>query len=298
MVNRTMISLCAVIIDGMEQYLQVFQDMLRRYGSNISEVLIAKTDERDASMERSWTEGQIKFTIFGSPLPENWLKQNHVHANNWCGHAFGLHAAMERAKEDYIMLSDIDLFFCKDVGKLYVDLMEKHDLFVIGVSHFNRGNQCYLDFPCIINCLLKKKDLPDDKFLYNALWVRQGMRSHDNHPIWKCNGKWLIPGMAVPTEHYPNPRGLFDAGCNLWVYTKVMNGRWLSFVELNGHHYRTNRVGCSFELKEDLGNDMLLFHRSRGARHEEFWTYLNRYQKMTAMPFPSNGGLRPGELLL
>ena len=279
-----MISVCSVILDGMQEYTQVFVHSLLRNCSEISEVIFVKVDGPEGLLSETIHHG-VPCRIIGYPLAASFENQ---YVKEWilqiCGHALGLHHAIDQATAPYVWLTDPDVFFFNPVDRIYLDLMQKFDLNIIGISHFNALDQSYLDFPCVTNCLIKKESLPNPDWLSGSLYFRTIMKVEqftNKEKIVPLDGKYLVPG---PIEElaagFPNPRGFFDVGCNLWLWNQ--NKRWLSF---NLNHtkefsyedygfeeivypmnYTTASYRTNFGLKDDLGQVELLYHRTRGAR--------------------------------
>ena len=108
-------------------------------------------------------------------------------------------------------------------------------------------------------------------------------------------GKYLIPGPLCP-EEFPNPEGAFDVGCNLFLWAKAQNWRWLSFYRDGGvfpktndeygfkeliypMNYTTAEYRTNFGLEKDLGKQELLYHRTMavgqsGASYQQLYDSL------------------------
>ncbi len=285
-----MISLCTVVVSRMNKYMSVFYDMLRRHSKLINEVIIAKTDDhRGSSLDKVWMDGGIKYNMFASRIPSKTIpkfKPSEL-AQVWCGHAYGLHDCLKRVSNEYIMFCDPDIFFCMNVAETYLELMDKYSLNIVGIGHFNPRQQCYLDFPCITCCLVKRSTLPDDKFMGGAFWVMNGLqRTYPPVRHYFCYGKWLMPGIAsVPTD-FPNPDGSFDAGCNLYLWNKAVDGKWISFAKHDEGLYRTGQYASNFSTKIDLPDQNMLIHRIEGARGADPTKYIEMYEEINGPVAP------------
>lgn len=290
-----MISVCSVLCGDMEDYVKVFTDSIKNTSKYVTEVIFIQVDASNRRPIRQWKSGNIDFRILGYPL----LKEiRGCCSPEWammvCGHACGLHEAIEQAGNDYIWLSDPDVFFFNAVDDLYLRLMKQYELSIIGVSHFNSLRQSYCYFPCVTNCLLRKSWLPDRNWLLGDLWVRTGMTTRENPEcVVECPGKYLMPS-PIPshTMRFPCPDGMFDVGCNLWLWNEEQHGRWLAFYleqwnkdfETNFGftelvyplNYNTQSYMTNFDLQVDLGVCDLLYHRTRGS-HEPGTSFRSLY---------------------
>lgn len=270
-----MISVCTVILSRMDEYVAVISNSLARHSKHVKEVIFVKVDAL-APGSRSWQADGIDYRIIDHPLTTatDWNTRGFLLMV--AGHALGLHHAIDQAREEYVWLTDPDVFFFTAVDALYLDLIRRYDLGIIGISHFTPQQQSYLDFPCVTNCMVRKSDLPG-QWLDFAL--QSGMRLNENcRKLQPMPGKYLIPGPVCP-EQFPNPQGAFDVGCNLWLWAKEKNWRWLSFYRDDGlmpntndgygfkdivypRNYRTDDYRTNFGLKDDLGNQDVLYHRT------------------------------------
>lgn len=278
-----MISICAVFTTQMmQELLPVFVHTITTKTTHVNEVIIVKADEVKESTDY-WFSKHILFRLFRLPLFGRQQAVPWEHAV--CAHAWGLHRAIERSRNDYLWFTDGDVFFLSEVDEFYLSLVEQHGLNIVGVSHFNPTDQCYSYFPCVINCLLRKQDLPAKDWLGGDFYAQSTMRAWGENPgkVVSAGSDFLIP-CPLPDywRQFPNPKGIFDAGCNLWLWNEERKGRWLSFylherldafkgnmgckdlvypLNYNARHYRNN-----FGFTGDLGDHDLLYHRTRGAK--------------------------------
>ena len=292
-----MITICTVIFGDMSEYLYVLTDSIRRKTKHVSEVIIVKVDESDGLI-REWTNNNIRFRMLGYDLLKH---TDGCPSPAWaymvCGHAFGLHHAIDNAVTEYVWLTDPDVFFLDCIDETYLELMTKHQLHIVGVSHFNPNDQPYGYFPCVINCLTKKCSLPNSEWLNDCLFIRTSMRCKENPvPLASCKGKYLVPG-PIPEclEQFVNPQGMFDVGCNLWLWNLEKQWKWMAFY-LDGQDNRSqNNFGFSdlvypmnynlryyktnFGLTGSMGKRELLYHRTRGS-HESGIPYRKIYDSL------------------
>jgi hypothetical protein len=284
-----MISLCTAVNEPIETYFEkIFLDSIIKKTKLVTEVLIAKIDA-DASFIQEWTVGSIKFTKFGCPTLNvlGVIEQG-------IQHALSMHACIDKAKNDLVFISDPDLFFYNPVDEIYFNLMQEHNLQIIGCSHHHAINYANTFFPNQSNMLLNKKYLPDDKFLKNKL-KKRGYELAANFVVEESNfpGKFLIPG-AIPEygNLFPNKEGLFETSCNLWIVSQLNNWKWLSFQTLDCNTYNTLYHKCyhnnGYIKIPRPKNSKLIYHINRGftiATHidedefkEKYDTYVSNYE--------------------
>lgn len=280
------VSVCTVYLQYMKDYLDVFLHSVRRNLKEVKEVIVVEVDT-EAETEGLISEGEedglfvrrYSYPVGGGlePIARNWSLMV-------CGHALGLHKGIELATGDYVMLSDPDIFFFSPVDEIYKDLIRKFDLNIVGISHFWPQEQCYLDFPCVTNCMFRRDRMPGPDWRSDQMCLRSYMR-WEEQPIslGPLPGKYLIPG-PIPEayDRFPNPAGMYDCGCNLWLWNDDMQGRWLSFQFPEGAsftkscygfdkieypmNYSLNRFKANFTPNRNLGSGDLLFHRTRGTK--------------------------------
>lgn len=286
----------------MDGYVTVLCDSLLRQTTLVNEVIFVKTDAKTDGLVAEWQTDHIRFKILAYRF---WEGFSEARDEPWyhmvSGHAFGLHRAITEAQNDFVWLCDPDQFLLMPVDKFYMETLERNALNYIGISHFNPGGQSYSHFPCIINLLCKKADLPPESWLQDELFIWSGMKIRDRcYKIQATPGKYLVAGPMVEHQYkFPNPSGMFDAGCNLWLWSQEQGHRWLGFslnhwqesfqhnfgtteivypMNYNQQHYQTN-----FELRESLGEADLLYHRTRGGK-EKAHSFRKLYQSLFGRP--------------
>lgn len=292
-----MISLCTVIVKGMEPYLDILADSVVKKCRNVKEVVAIKIDEKEVKLINKWNIRDVNFKIVGAPLSEHRSKANKEWEMMICGHATGLHYALEYASNEYIWFCDPDVFFLSSADDIFLDCIKNYNLNAVGVSHFNTLEQSYGYFPCIISYLTKKSNLPSPEWLNGDFHAWSGMRlSHRCRKIFPTPGKYLMPG-PLPSYQYsfPNPDGIFDAGCNLWLWNEHKKGRWMSFhLEKDRNAFRNNggvsnivyplnynmkNYKTNFGLDVKMPDQDILYHRTRSSK-ENAGDYCNLYHSL------------------
>jgi hypothetical protein len=141
------------------------------------------------------------------------------------------------------MFCDPDIFFYRPVDELYLNLMKKYKLNIIGISHSSAAKFVYTYFPNVMNLMVKKSDLPDENFMKD-----------------RVNGKWLTRAELFDLAgNFPNPKGEFDTGCFLCYWAILNNWKWLSFQTQDIHTY------CPIQNRgnvkpEKLDKEKMLYH--------------------------------------
>jgi len=257
-----MITVCSVSLnvngDGVELntsgYFEIFKESIATRTKLVSEVLIARVD-RESSFEESWTENGISFTQFG--VMEGRRPQQCYE------HGLGLHKCIERAKNDYLLFCDVDIFFHIAVDELYFKLLEEHELNAVGVSHASALRCGHTFFPCVINLLVKKSDLPDDNFLKGKILDDIG-EVRDGKYLMRVKNK-----ESIPVDKYPNPNGDFDTGAYLWYWAHLNDWKWLSFQTMDVHNYYEIHNRGNVKLSNKFKKRNLLYHATSATASEE-----------------------------
>lgn len=258
-----MISLVTVVVDSvLERYFDTFKKTVCRDTSLVNEVILPKVDS-SGPFEKEWTERNIKFRMFSA-------RQNlfRVQSPNLIcmDHAFGLHAGIKETTNDYVMLSDPDLFFHTKIDEFYYQMMQKHNLNLIGLSHFSAVTEAFGFFPNVFNMIFRKSECPgadwlSDKFTLRKMSYREELK--DDTPI---PGMFLVPGEIDGYQsEFPNPQGHYETGCNLLLWAKQRNWRWMSFQTTDCHNYTTQFYRTNFGLRQNLNREKLVYHATNGS---------------------------------
>jgi len=255
-----MISLCTVIINGMDKFLEILSESICKKTKLISEVVIAVINGNNKEVK--WEERNIKFQKFNCHLEQHFPYH----------HALGLHECIERANNKYIMMCDPDIFFANSIDEIYLDTINRYNLDFIGISHHAATNQAALYFPYIMNILVEKSALPNNDFLKNHLRIRptilRSIPEPDEANLQLMNGKYLLTG---PIEKYinnfpnKNQNCIFDVGCNLYLWSEQQKWKWLSFQTLDCHWYTTTYFRSNVKNLKIPPKQKLLYHNVAGA---------------------------------
>lgn len=247
-----MITICTVTLDDCRHYYEIYKESLATTTKLVNEVLIAKTDS-PPSHELKWEKNGIKFHEFG--VMEKRTSQG-------VEHGLGLHYCLEKAKNDYIMLCDPDVFLYSAVDEFYYTIYNKYNLNLIGVSHCAATKFAYTFWPYLSNMFFKKNDLPPTNWLKDKI---------DDGTGNKMDGKYLI--RITPTKEYaqlfPNPEGDFDTGSLLWLWGYQNNWKWLSFQTTDIHNYTSKYYRGNVKISENIPNTKLIYHATSGTAGQE-----------------------------
>ncbi len=246
-----MITICTVLIDEMIPCLDTFFASIRDRTDHVDEVLIAHIN---SNCEKEWTEGKIRFHQFPHEA------KRHI------SHTTGLHACIDRAKNDYLLFTDPDVFYYTKIDSLYMKLLQDLNLQIVGISHHNSVNQAFSFFPIVVNMMVKKSDLPGKDWMRGLLRDRDYLHISTMRGVeedWKpMDGHFLVPA-PIPGyfDKFPNHKdmSIYDVGCNLYLWHKEKNWKWLSFQTTDCHTYTTGFCRGNVKVPK-LPKQKLLYH--------------------------------------
>lgn len=253
-----MITLCTVVPESYEDFFNCMKSSMVNL-KHISEVLVAVVGNSKEESISQWEENGVDFVKFNAytPLPEH-------------GHSMGLHACIDRSKNDLLLFCDPDLVFLNSVDQIYLDLMEKYELDYVGCSHHSAVANAYSFFPYLMNSLVDKRQLPPIDWLQGHLKFRNGcimveqLKENDDYEL--ATGKFLISS-PIPGywDKLPNikPNVFFDTGINLCLWSQEQNWKWLSFQTADAHLYTTKYYKSNFKMKDRLPLEKLIYHDVR-----------------------------------
>jgi len=238
-----MITICTVTLGCVQSYYEIYQQSIISRTKLVNEVLIAKPDD-SIEVKKEWTVNKIKFHQFGTQKG-NRLGQG-------VEHALGLHECIDKASNNILLFCDPDVFFYHPVDEFYYKLMQKYGLNIIGVSHCAALRFSYTFFPYLSSLMVKKDDLPDNKWLKNKIIDESGIQR---------DGKYLIR-MKIPEliDCFPNPNGDFDTGSYLWLWAHQNNWKWVSFQTTDVHTYCSMYNRGNVKVKEKFDKEKFLYH--------------------------------------
>lgn len=251
-----MITLVTTTIPEVERYFEHFKQSLFEYSELITEVVICKA-ERFRNYTKEWVENGIQFCEIGSLFSENRKGLDISH-----DHVFALHQAIDYSSNDLILISDVDVFFYDNVAKIYHDLMNEHNLDMVGVSRNNPNWYVHGYFPTVVNMLIKKSKLPTKEF------SEQFGISH----FLSFNLEWRTNPPENFKDLFLKPNGHYDTGCLLYPWA-IQNGlNWLSFQTIDLHNYSTKYHASKPKIKTPPIKK-LLYHQSASVSDKAFAEY-------------------------
>jgi hypothetical protein len=269
-----MISVCTVASGTSTQYLAKFVKSLSENCHFINEVVVCYFEREYAKRCTSWGpvglkswDGMVNFfketeeEMYGVKVKKFHLPRISFGAGPSFEHSIGLHNCIPRTTNDYVLFSDPDVIVFSDIDRLYLDLMQEHNLHFVGVSHYLPDRQPYLFMPTVINMMTHKSHMPDKNFLHEKLTDFGQVRK-----IKVC-GNWLVPGQTPEYNHeFPNsdPQ-VWDTGNKLHLHCKWNNKRWLSFVTKDEHNYDTSEVHDNCGLELSLPFQKLIYHEGSSS---------------------------------
>lgn len=271
-----MITLCTVLLGNLEDAFSIMLDSVSQKMKLVTEIIAVRVDTEEASEQHLDING-IHVRRYNCPLSVIY------------GHALGLHECIRLASQDYLMFCDPDIFFYSDVDKLYMDMFEKYNLNIAGISHHAATNQSYTFFPCVMNCLVRKSQLPGEDWLKEYLKIRPSVLNHtamtgqeeDESNYVPAPGKYLLVG-HIPqlVSQFPNknPGCNWDVGCNLWLWAHRQSWNWLSFQTLDCHNYDTKYHRSNLG-KLNLPRQKLLYHCTSSSLKSDHNCFRAKYEE-------------------
>lgn len=258
-----MISVVTVILDRLAPFLGIFTESLLEKVSLVSEVIVVNVDQ--SGIEERWRQDGIDFKLIGGKPPFECNSPI-----SYCGqHAYGLHVGLEHATNEYIMFSDPDVFFYIDTAEFYASMIEKFNLNFIGVCRPASTAHSTRFFPTLINCMVKKSDLPPNDF------GKEIIPSYD-FPTY------FFPMDSVPKEIknlYPNPDGHYETGTRLYLWAKQQEWRWWAYIAPDCNNYCKSIYRNNFGDKIRFPKEKILYHESlsSGMQHNKIEKFREAY---------------------
>lgn len=255
-----MISLCTVVINASNKHLSNFLENATTKLQLVDEILICNmSGNNEVFSSKTIYVNDVKVVFFDCPPEVFKTREEPKLGGLRCSleHAIGLRQCINRAKNDYVILTDNDLFFYTAADQIYYKLSQEHDLSFVGVASVNPQVECVGYFPLVYNMLIRKKDL-------------DGI---EQTPDLLVPGEYLAPqvtGHIIDQDKYVNHLAMYDTGCFLYIWAKRNNLNWFSFLTHDMHLYltkywRSNKTTIKFKH-----NEKLLWHES-GSTHSQNW---------------------------
>lgn len=266
-----MISVCAVTVNSLGNFNELFIENIKTQTELVNEVIFVNNTAEDSDHYREWTEGSIVFKEFGP----NLVLREHYHRspNGICvDHAVGMHKAISKATNDYVFMSDIDVFFYNKLDRFYYDTMQKYDLNYVGLSHFSALQEAFTFFPNVFSAMVRKSDLPTEEFLKDKLVIKDVYFPQtwiDENSDFCFAGQYLMPGKIKGlSQEYPNPDGHYETGAPLYLWAKEENWKWLAFQTSDVHIYTSKFCRGNIKVPA-MPKEQLLYHATNGSEKPE-----------------------------
>lgn len=267
-----MLSVVTVTLKRMKPFLDIFIESLLHRCKLVKEVIVVHVEEKPSFCEET---GIIKHIGGDQPY---WAVDG---PTAYCAqHAHGLHVGFQKTTQEYVMISDPDIFFYMAVDEYYLSLIEQHNIHIVGISRPTATAHSIQFFPSIMNFMMKKRDFPSALFatqvspLSKMLNARVPEIPSYFHPINRELLTEEVKGkFALPEGHY-------ETGCRMFLWAKENNLRWLSFQTLDCNTYQTCFYRNNFGLKEKLPRQRLLYHESlsAGMQHNKIVPFTENYK--------------------
>lgn len=280
-----MISLCNSTVERQLPFTKIMCQSIAKRSKLISEVCVTISDVENYS--ENWIDNGIKFTFRGGkPLLFPLIGKELNNTARCIQHAAGLSRAVEMATNDYIILSDPDIFYRTPVDEIFYDLLKVYNLDIVGVSHPAALTQSFTFYPNVIHSLVRRSSLCDEGFLRNNDWLLKHphMKEVKNAEKVVDEIKYLnLTPCAVKDNInlYPNQNGHFECGSNLCLYGIMHDWKWLSFQTTDVHNYTTQYFKSNIKIKERIQRKDLFYHQvgSAGIEHGYLKGFIQLYNE-------------------
>lgn len=270
-----MISIVTVILNRLQPYLDIFIESIFNRLKHISEIIIVNV-EKDQSYLNQWFENGINFKLMGG-AQQLFKTESPV---EFCSqHAFGLHLGLEHVTNEYVMFSDPDIFFNSDVDEYYLNLMNDKKINFIGICGPAALCHGIMFFPTVLNCLVKKSDLPPNEFSQDVCPLKEMLNAKHELPAYLHPMVTNLMSKETTLE-FPNPTGHYETGARLFLWSKQQNWRWMSFQTTDQNNYYKNLYRNNFGFKVKLPKEALLYHESLSSGFKDkINCFTNAYKK-------------------
>lgn len=276
-----MISFCVTLLKThYQRYFPILLESIVNYCPLVDEIIVCKNEEEKSYEEKFNYSGKY-VKIYGC----EYNKPIYGYNIQSIDHALSMHQCIDKTKNDYIFLCDPDIFFYNEIDVFYINLIKKYKLNVVGTPYINANNPLNKlpsiqgNFPALMNCLVKKSDLPPKNWLNKFLKIAN----------MEYTGKYLIPIINLPKEilqKFPNPEGHIDTSFLLCLWAMESKWNWLSFLPEDGHNYCSKYYRGNVKIKE---KPMKLFYHQRVSSHGDkiifsetiFADAYNKFKKST-----------------
>ncbi len=257
-----MISVVVVGLNRLKEFVNIFAESVVEKSTHVSEVIIVNVDKPQGEIAR-WTNNNIKFKVIGGNQTVFDVESTVTLCSQ---HAFGLHLGLEHTTNEHVMFSDPDIFFYTAVDEYYLSLMNENDLNFVGICRPAALTHSILFFPTIVNCLVKKSDLPPNSFAKEICPINEIMVTH-NYDNKNNMPTYLYPMLSDFTPEdcltrFPNPKGHYETGSKLFLWALEKNWKWLSFQTPDQNNYYKNLYRNNFGFKVKSPREKLLYHES------------------------------------
>lgn len=267
------------MLDRLRPFLDIFIESLLDKCKLVKEVIIVHVERELEYLEELEKNGVTIKSIGGNQ--HFWRVEG---PTSYCAqHAHGLHLGFEKTTQEYIMISDPDIFFHMAVDQYYLSLMQKYQINIIGVSRPTAICHSILYFPSIMNFLMKKTDFPPTSFTNDISPLNKMLNMFTEcevpsyfHPI----AVDLLP-INVKNE-FALPEGHYETGCRMFLWIKQEEMRWLGFQTPDCNNYYACFYRNNFHLKEKLPKTKLLYHESlsAGIQHNKIIPFTKAYKQV------------------
>lgn len=266
-----MISLCSITLPCIEPFLEISLQRILEKKRLVKEVLICEVRKPASYYQEKEVDG-IAIRRFGVDLPMILDAGNLFDQSS--EHALAIHECIQKAKHDYIMLNDPDVFWYESVDEIYFNFMKQYDLNLIGCCKVNAGEyEAAGYFPNPLSMMFRKQDLPGPDYMEDEMVLRSGAKVPGRifiPPLKFVDGNldWYNGKPRFNISDYPRPEGFCDTGSILLRWAKDQKWKWLSFLCPDTRNYYTKWFRSEPRLAK-VASYKLLYHQISSVNRNE-----------------------------
>jgi hypothetical protein len=249
-----MISLCIGTNLNQLEWLKILLKSVKANATLINDIQVTLND----------FDGHDKYgmvEIRGNNVKIKKDEQNSMMIRHWTSLSYSI----ENAKNDLVLMSDVDIFLKYKADEVFYNLMQKYNLDIIGVSHYMGYAQACKILPNVIFTLVRRSVLAEQPAYLDAPILRHFLKTD----LDKVKFKNLSP-FCIESEksRYPNPDGHFETGSSLALYIKDKKLNWLSFQTPDVHNYSTQYWRSNLKIKDKVEKVQLIYHQTGSVMHQ------------------------------
>jgi len=247
-----MISLCIGTNLNQLSWLKILLQSVKKHATLINDIQVTLND----------FNGYDKYNILeirGNHIKITKDEQNTMMLRHWTS----LSQSIEYAKNDLVLMCDVDLFLKYKADEVFYNLMQQHNLDIVGVSHYMGYAQACKMLPNVIFTLTKRSTILEQPEYSNVPILRHFLGTDLEKVKFKNISPFCIESQK---NRYPNPEGHFETGSSLALYVADKGLKWLAFQTPDVHNYTTQYWKSNLKIKK-IERFPLIYHQTGSVMH-------------------------------